>query len=181
MTIDELATRAGTTVRNVRFYIAEGLLPRPDGAGRAASYGEEHVVRLRSILRMRETGLPLAQIRRAMAGVPAAELDETRGTALDYIDRLLGNAPAARDAAAAAAVPPPPMPAPAAAPAPRVLPMQVPAELMDERGAPAGEQWRRIRIHPDVELHLREPVPPGLASRLPQVLERLRRLLEGKE
>lgn len=177
MTIDELAVRAGTTVRNVRYYIAEGLLPRPEGTGRAASYSDEHLLRLRSILRMREAGMPLARIRRATAGVPATELEQAQGSALDYIDQLLGIAPGEP----AAAMPPPILPAPAAASAPRALPSQGPAELMDERGAPAGEQWRRIRIHPDVELHLREPVPPGLASRLPQLLERLRRVLEGKE
>ena len=47
LTIDELAARAGTTVRTVRFYSTKGLLPPPViGARRVGHYGPEHLSRL---------------------------------------------------------------------------------------------------------------------------------------
>jgi DNA-binding transcriptional MerR regulator len=185
VTIEELARKAGTSVRTIRFYIAEGILPRPEGAGRASRYTEEHLQRLETILRLRQRNLPLAEIRRAVVGVPVTELPASTDSALDYIDRLLGQqgrrvatsppaVPVLQARNIATAAEPPALMAPQPAPG-------EPAELVDRRGAPVGEQWRRVRIHPDVELSIREPVPPGLASRLPQLLERLRRIVEGKE
>jgi DNA-binding transcriptional MerR regulator len=61
--IDELARRSGTTVRNVRLYQERGLLPRPRREGRAAFYGEHHLVRLRLVLRLMERGYSLAAIK----------------------------------------------------------------------------------------------------------------------
>ena len=45
LTVDELARRAGVTVRNVRAYAARGLLPPPRMVGRTGYYGREHVAR----------------------------------------------------------------------------------------------------------------------------------------
>jgi MerR family transcriptional regulator, repressor of the yfmOP operon len=54
--IGEVAERAGTTVRTVRYYEEVGLLPgsRDRDAGRHRSYAEADVERLREILQMRE-------------------------------------------------------------------------------------------------------------------------------
>ena len=50
LTIDELAARAGTTVRTVRFYSTKGLLPPPViGARRVGHYGPEHLSRLMAL------------------------------------------------------------------------------------------------------------------------------------
>jgi len=46
LTIDELAARTGMTVRTVRFYASEGLLPAPVKRGRIAYYGSTHRMRL---------------------------------------------------------------------------------------------------------------------------------------
>ena len=43
-TIGELAQVADVTTRTVRYYVEQGLIPPPRGGGRAASYGEEHLV-----------------------------------------------------------------------------------------------------------------------------------------
>lgn len=61
--IDELARRAGTTVRNVRLYVERGLLPRPRREGRTARYGHEHLARLQLVLRLIARGYTLATIR----------------------------------------------------------------------------------------------------------------------
>ena len=63
LTVDELATAAGMTRRNVRSYQSRGLLPRGRRAGRQACYGLEHVARLRLIRSLRESGLSLKVIR----------------------------------------------------------------------------------------------------------------------
>ncbi|MEZ0163135.1 MerR family transcriptional regulator, partial [Streptomyces griseorubens] len=50
LTIDELAARAGVTVRTVRFYGTKGLLPPPVlGPRRVGRYGREHLARLELI------------------------------------------------------------------------------------------------------------------------------------
>ena len=63
LTIDELARKAGTTVRNVRVYQDRGLLPPPERRGRLGLYGPDHLRRLRLVLRMLGRGYPLAAIR----------------------------------------------------------------------------------------------------------------------
>lgn len=60
--IDDLAQKAGVSVRNVRVYQERGLLPPPRREGRAAWYGEGHLARLRLISRMLERGYTFATI-----------------------------------------------------------------------------------------------------------------------
>ena len=69
--IEELAALAATPVRTIRFYIQEGLVPRPSGAGRGARYGREHLETLLAIRRWQEQGLALGRIRRLLAGETA--------------------------------------------------------------------------------------------------------------
>ena len=65
LTIDELAARAGVTVRTVRFYGARGLLPPPDiGPRRVGRYGSAHLSRLALIEELQHQGLTLAAIER---------------------------------------------------------------------------------------------------------------------
>jgi len=61
--IDELARRAGTTVRNVRLYQERGLLPPPRRDGRRGWYNDDHLSRLRLVLSMLRRGYPLTAIR----------------------------------------------------------------------------------------------------------------------
>lgn len=62
MTIDELARRAGATVRNVRAYQTRGILPPPQMVGRTGRYGPEHLSRLRLVGKLQERGYSLAAI-----------------------------------------------------------------------------------------------------------------------
>ncbi|WP_327399865.1 helix-turn-helix domain-containing protein [Streptomyces sp. NBC_01288] len=71
LTIDELAARAGTTVRTVRFYSTKGLLPPPViGARRVGHYGPEHLSRLALIEELRHQGMTLAAIERYLGQLP---------------------------------------------------------------------------------------------------------------
>ncbi|SFM63245.1 MerR HTH family regulatory protein [Pseudonocardia ammonioxydans] len=65
--VDELAARAGMTVRNVRAYQERGLLPPPRREGRVAVYDHAHLARLRIIGRLLERGYSVANIAELLA------------------------------------------------------------------------------------------------------------------
>jgi DNA-binding transcriptional MerR regulator len=69
-TVDELAARTGMTVRTVRFYATEGLLPPPRRRGRIAYYDARHRLRLDLIRTLQEHGYTLAAIERVLARIP---------------------------------------------------------------------------------------------------------------
>lgn len=69
MTLAELVEHAGVSVRTVRYYIAEGLLPPPITTGPGSTYGSGHLLRLRLIQRLKDAYLPLKEIRRRLAGL----------------------------------------------------------------------------------------------------------------
>ncbi|MFF4158801.1 MerR family transcriptional regulator [Streptomyces sp. NPDC001678] len=72
LTVDELAARAGVTVRTVRFYSTRGLLPPPEiGPRRVGRYGSAHLSRLALIEELQHQGLTLAAIERYVSGLPA--------------------------------------------------------------------------------------------------------------
>lgn len=71
MGLTELVEAAGVSVRTVRYYIAEGLLPPPHGAGPRAAYTADHLDRLRLIARLKDAYLPLREIRRRLRGLDA--------------------------------------------------------------------------------------------------------------
>lgn len=100
--LKELCREAQVTERTVRYYIQEGLLPPPEGAGPFARYNELHLWRLRLIRRLKKEYLPLAEIRRRLSDLSldeleklaqpetdATELDEEEADAKNYLDRIL--------------------------------------------------------------------------------------------
>src|SRR5438270_2357499 len=69
-TVDELAARTGMTVRTLRFYASEGLLPPPQRRGRIAFYDGRHRMRLELIRTLQEHGYTLSAIQRVLARLP---------------------------------------------------------------------------------------------------------------
>ncbi|MFE3253008.1 MerR family transcriptional regulator [Streptomyces sp. NPDC059209] len=70
-TVDELAARAGVTVRTVRFYGTRGLLPPPViGPRRVGHYGHAHLSRLALIEELQHQGMTLAAIERYLEQLP---------------------------------------------------------------------------------------------------------------
>jgi len=70
--LQELTRAANVSVRTVRYYIAEGLLPPPVSAGARSFYGESHLDRLRLIGLLKDSFLPLKEIRRRLTGLDDA-------------------------------------------------------------------------------------------------------------
>ncbi|WP_405386908.1 MerR family transcriptional regulator [Streptomyces sp. NBC_01102] len=71
LTVDELAARAGVTVRTVRFYSTRGLLPPPViGPRRVGHYGPAHLSRLALIEELQHQGMTLAAIERYLEQLP---------------------------------------------------------------------------------------------------------------
>ena len=137
LSLTELTRAAGVSVRTVRYYIAEGLLPPPVGAGPRSAYTSAHLDRLRLINRLKATYLPLKEIRRRLAGLSDAEVahllatpesDQTAEPPADsaaaYLDRILASRPPA--------TPPAPSPArPRAEIWGSLTPTQLPAPQAD--------------------------------------------------
>jgi DNA-binding transcriptional MerR regulator len=110
--VAELAEAAGVSIRTIRYYIAEGLLPPPAERGPGASYSTGHLDRLRLIGRLKDAYLPLREIRRRLDGLddeavrsllarlgpggggraPSSPGDEAPPTdsAAEYLARVLG-------------------------------------------------------------------------------------------
>jgi DNA-binding transcriptional MerR regulator len=190
--LKELSSRTAVTPRTVHFYIQQGLLRQAGAPGAGARYSEDHLNRLRLIRRLQRQHLPLAEIRRRLAGLDAGAVEgllkasdlepqPAKGSALGYVQALLAPTaptpaqPAARSAArpptalrealfAALASPPPPVAQQPAAPR--------------EAPAPERSQWDRITLAPDVELHVRRPLSRDENRRVEHVLKAARAILE---
>jgi len=63
MHIKELIARTGIAERQVRYLIAEDLVPAPRGGRANADYGEDHVEAIRRYVRLHDLGFPPAAIK----------------------------------------------------------------------------------------------------------------------
>jgi DNA-binding transcriptional MerR regulator len=90
MTVDELAQRAGMTVRNVRAHQSRGLLQPPQVRGRTGYYGPEHLARLEFVKELQAEGFNLESIRKIIENAPGASareaLDFTRALTAPFAD-----------------------------------------------------------------------------------------------
>jgi DNA-binding transcriptional MerR regulator len=85
LTIGQLASYAGVTIRAVRHYHQIGLLPEPErDASGYRTYDAAAVVRLIRVRTLAEAGVPLARVRDLLDADP-----ETFTAAIDEIDRRL--------------------------------------------------------------------------------------------
>ena len=74
-TIGELVSLSGVNRRNVHFYVQQGLLRPPRGAGLGARYTDDHLLCLRAIPILRNRGLRLDEIRERLAGADARSIE----------------------------------------------------------------------------------------------------------
>ena len=69
------SARAAPSARSVRFYVANGLLDRPEGTGTSATYGYRHLLQLLAIKIRQREGQSLETIKREMAGIAGDALE----------------------------------------------------------------------------------------------------------
>jgi len=178
--IQELAEKAGISLRTIRYYQQEGLLPEPINRGKFAYYNEDHLERLMLIQELKKNYLPLKEIREQINSLTPQQVQsvlESRKVenenkpsldaafknktvqpgsteALDYISRLLNAQSESRD------------------PEPRKI--QAPPNRHDEKvryvaGTPS-ESWQRIVLARGIEIHVREPLSPNDQKRLEELI-----------
>lgn len=178
LTIEELAEQAQTSVRTVRYYITENLLPGPGSRGKGAAYTEEHLQRLRLIRRLTERRAPLAEIREVMARVTDDEVrallaeEDARAQTLDatqavspkaYIAALLDQARGPQSAQTPQTPPRKPQrqsysPAPA-------------RTFHSDATQTQASAWRRVELAPGVELHIEEEAEQRYRSFIERLLQ----------
>ena len=144
--LTELADRAGVSIRTVRYYLQQGLLPKPEARGPGAHYTEEHLDRLLLIKRLQREHLPLAEIRRVL-DASAGESPAPR-SARDYIRSVLGQSPIVTESASLYAAP-----------------------QLEESAAPSRSQWERVTLAPDVELHIRRPLTRAVNRKVERLVD----------
>lgn len=203
--LTELADLAGVTPRTVRYYLAQGLLPAVGQTGPGSKYDDGHLDRLRLIRRLQAEHLPLAEIRRRLEMLGDAEIHELVGasepappsdTALEYVRTVLG-VPLAGQSVQRPSLRrmiPPPLRSASAVPltptaphAPRTV-AEMPVVSYDATAAPEPpdttvrpsdrSQWERIVLVPDVELHIRRPLPRAQNKQVDRLVTIARELLE---
>ncbi len=178
-TLTELSTLAGVTPRTVRYYLAQGLLPAVGVSGPGAKYDDNHLARLRLIKRFQAEHQPLAEIRRRLetlddAAIAAIAVEPAppapSDSALDYIRRVTAPTRPSRALYLREASP---------------LFAATEAQLAPEPPQPSGpsprlerSQWERVDLAPDIELHIRRPLPRSTAKRVDRLIEIARDLLE---
>jgi DNA-binding transcriptional MerR regulator len=160
--IQQLAEKAGVSVRTIRFYIDEGLLAAPPVKGRYTVYSDEYVDRLEMIRRLKDMFLPLKEIRERVTSLSWSEvklalkqntrqekrlqISEQSGSALNYISELL-SAPTA------------------------------PSRLVAPPAASAQpEAWERLTLAPGIELHIRSDASSANQRLAHQVIDYARKL-----
>lgn len=74
-TIQELTDQTGLPRRTIHFYIQQEIIPPSVGAGLAAHYRREHLVRLKLIPILRQQGLRLDDIRTKFQNSTVSELE----------------------------------------------------------------------------------------------------------
>lgn len=82
MKIGELARAAGVPPSTIRFYEAEGLLPRPPRASGRREYDGDAVVRLRLVLVAQQVGFTLRETKELLRGLETGRPARARWTAL---------------------------------------------------------------------------------------------------
>ena len=188
--IHALSQMTGISVRTIRYYLAQDLLPSPSGRGPGAIYGPGHLDRLRLIRRLQDAHLPLAEIRKQLqalddAGVaqaldaPATLAEPPGVSAYDYVRQVLAQA------APPLGVQETPVPGAATAYAPHVAPDQDPAGFPPRKTAPGSGKprrstWERIALHADIELHVRRPLARSDQRRLDELLDLAHRLFGSR-
>jgi DNA-binding transcriptional MerR regulator len=176
--ISELAQAAKVTVRTIRYYVQQGLLPQPGSRGPGTRYDQGHLERLQLIKRLQREHLPLAEIRRRLEAMDEAAVRQAMiepppqparpSAALSYLHDVLGDSDAfAEGTVARAQVHEPPPVSDFFAEADPVV-----------RRRPDRTMWERVALSPDIEFHIRRPLTRDQNRKVDRIIDTARHLLE---
>jgi len=76
------SARAAPSARSIRFYVANGLLERPEGTGTAATYNYRHFLQLLAIKIRQREGVTLETIKQEMKEVTGDSLERRVASSL---------------------------------------------------------------------------------------------------
>ena len=76
------SARAAPSARSIRFYVANGLLERPEGTGTAATYNYRHFLQLLAIKIRQREGVTLDVIKQEMRDLTGDTLERRVATSL---------------------------------------------------------------------------------------------------
>lgn len=89
LTLQQLSERADVPERSIRFYIQKGLLPRPHGEKRGASYDEDHLAELLRLRQWQEAGLSLDAISQLLTAKREAPIAPARPGSIEVRSHLV--------------------------------------------------------------------------------------------
>ena len=91
--IQELSDSTGVSVRQIRSYIQQDLIPGPSSLGPKSRYENDHLRRLKAIRRLREIdGLSVADVRRILTTSSAEEIERLGQSPLTTDDTQIASA-----------------------------------------------------------------------------------------
>ena len=187
--ISELSNLTGHTIRTIRYYMDEGLLPQPEIQGRYAYFDDSFVLRLKLIQRLKDAYLPLKEIKRILDALNEDQIKEyaekedlselglnaitpiaSRG-ALDYIDNVMKsqkNRSVMENQR--------PQSTPSSGNQRRSFEVgRSSAELKNE-----GMSWRRIELRRGIELHIDEKIISAEGAKILSIIEHFKRVLRSE-
>lgn len=151
MTARELAAKAGVTIRTLRYYVAERILPSPEFRGAATRYSRDHLVALAAIRALQQqTSMPLPVIRQYLRTVAPEEITRL---AVTFSPSL---------------APPAPPTTPAVVAPPPKAPVESPKETAEL------DTWQRLAVLPGLEVHVHSAVSAELKALARELSERIR-------
>lgn len=190
--ISELAQKTGVSVRTIRYYVEEGLLPQPEVRGKYAVFHEGYLDRLELIKQLKDDYLPLREIRSLLNSMNDAEIslylqrfrtdpdaarsslnmlrsrpsDERmlRDNAEEYITRIMHKG----------------QPDTPAQEIDKLMFMNEMPPRVNRQVTPSPERetWQRMELAPGIELHYREPLNSSRRRRMNQLVELIIQLLQ---
>lgn len=89
LTLQKLSEQSDVSQRSIRYYIQQGLLPRPQGGTRGAFYTEDHLAQLLRIRGWQENGLSLDAIGDLLLAKREAPVAPARAGAVEVRSHLI--------------------------------------------------------------------------------------------
>lgn len=157
--ISDLAEKSGVSVRTIRYYISQGLLPNPKIRGRYSVYNQEYLRRIEIIKKMKDLFLPIKEIKSILDSTSLDDIENKLNSdevisprsndALAYISKVLNQTREKSETR-------PSIPLDPVKPLPAPMQFRQSASLPQNYDSPSN--WKRLEIIPGLELHVEDRI-----------------------